>query len=326
VRRFLPPRLVALFGDDRRRTVAESLCVLYVAMTRAAHCLHMIVAPPKANEKNLPKTYAGLLRATLGNGLASTAGVVYERGDEHWFERLERPAASAVPLAEEPPIAIRLAPPLPSRERGLERTSPSALEGGHKVSAARLLEAASEAAFEHGTLVHAWMEQLKWLDDGLPDDAALLAVAARAALSLAGDRSQLTSRLATFRQQLAAPQIAAALCRAAYDKFASHGELQLEVHTERNFAVRIGDELLSGSIDRLVLVRCAGAVIAAEVLDYKTDTIAAGDKQALADKVEFYRPQIEAYRQAVAKLFRLEPRAISARLVFLQTGKVCPID
>ena len=96
----------ALFDDDRRRTVAESLCVLYVAMTRAIHCLHMILAPPKSGEKSLPKTYAGLLRATLGKGLASTAGVVYEHGDSRWCERSgERPQSSSEASANDSPAA-----------------------------------------------------------------------------------------------------------------------------------------------------------------------------------------------------------------------------
>jgi ATP-dependent helicase/nuclease subunit A len=67
-------------------------------------------------------------------------------------------------------------------------------------------------------------------------------------------------------------------------------------------------------------------VIAAEVLDFKTDTIAAGDKRALAERVEFYRPQIEAYRQAVAKLYHLELKCITARLVFLSANAVCIVD
>jgi len=191
---------------------------------------------------------------------------------------------------------------------------------------AKLLETASDAAFEHGTLVHAWMEQVEWLDDGLPADDVLLAVAARVAPGLAADRAQLTSRLATLRKQLAQPQVAAALCRAAYDGFAKQGDVQLKVQTERSFALRIGDELLSGSIDRLVLVRRGAAVIAAEVLDFKTDTIATGDKDAMAAKVEFYRPQLEAYRQATASLLRLAARYVTARLVFLHAGQVCVVE
>ena len=62
VRQFFPPPLQKLFEDDMCREVSESLCVLYVAMTRRFMRLHMILAA-KANEKSLPKTYAGLLRA-----------------------------------------------------------------------------------------------------------------------------------------------------------------------------------------------------------------------------------------------------------------------
>ena len=89
--------------------------------------------------------------------------------------------------------------------------------------------------------------------------------------------------------------------------------------------MRIGDELLAGSIDRLVLVRRGGKLIAAEVIDYKTDVIPDRDKAALAAKVEFYRPQIEAYRLAVSKLYRLDERAIGGRLVFMHSGDVCEI-
>ena len=66
--------------------VSESLCVLYVAMTRAVHALHMIIAPAKPNEKCLPKTFAGLLRATLAAGPPAAGGVtLYEHGDPQWY-------------------------------------------------------------------------------------------------------------------------------------------------------------------------------------------------------------------------------------------------
>ena len=213
IRKFLPPRLQALFDDDRRRTVAESLCVLYVAMTRAVHCLHMIVPPPKANEKSLPKTYAGLLRATLGSGLASTAGVVLRAGRRAVVRAFGKPSAASCacrqPTSRPPRIRLRSA--AAARERGLERTSPSALEGGRKVSAARLLGGASRCGLRARHARPRLDGALHWLDDGLPDDATLLAVAARAAPAWPAIGRSSTSRLATFRQQLAAPQIAAAL-------------------------------------------------------------------------------------------------------------------
>jgi ATP-dependent helicase/nuclease subunit A len=328
VRKFLPPRLQALFEDDARRKVFESLCVLYVAMTRAVHCLHLIVPPPKANERSLPKTFAGLLRATLGSG--QSAGVLYDAGDPQWFLKLAR-SASTLP-ADPAPVAIHLAPTLPDRGRGLERTSPSSLEGGRKVAIGRLLEAKSEA-YEYGSLIHAWMEQITWLEDGWPSDEQLLAVARKAAPRLALDRAKLAAYWQSLREQLAAKPIAEVLSRQFYESpsFApadpsaassTSGAIELDVQRERTFAVRQGDEILSGSIDRLVLVRRGGQVFAADVLDFKTDAIAPGNQDLLAEKAAFYTPQLNAYRLAVGKLFRLSERQITARIVFLAAGAV----
>ncbi len=333
VRKFLSPRLQELFEDDARRKVFESLCVLYVAMTRAVHCLHMIVPPPRANERSLPKTFAGLLRTTLGSG--QTAGVLYQTGDPTWFAKLPKP--QPVSSADDAPAAIRLAPPRPDRERGLERTSPSSLEGGRKVTIGKLLESKFDA-YEYGSLIHAWMEQLEWLEDGWPSDERLFAIACKAAPRLALDRAKLVSDLDRLREQLAAKPIAAMLSRKFYDKPANlnladpsaaswkPGEIELEVQRERSFAVRSGDEILSGSIDRLVLIRRGGNVIAADVLDYKTDAIAPGNQSLLAEKTAFYGPQLNAYRLAVSKLYRLDERRIGARLIFLNPGTVCVVD
>jgi ATP-dependent exoDNAse (exonuclease V) beta subunit len=196
-----------------------------------------------------------------------------------------------------------------------------------------LLEAKSDA-FEYGSLIHGWMEQLAWLDDGWPSDDALIAAARKAAPRLALDRNKLSSSLATLRDQVAARSIAAVLSRKFYDQPANlslpdpsaaawkPGEIELEVQRERPFAVRSGDEILTGSIDRLVLVRRGNQVIAADVLDYKTDAIAPGNRALLAEKTAFYTPQLNAYRLAVSKLYRLSERQITARLVFLAAGIV----
>ena len=57
-----------MFRDAAERDVSESLCVLYVALTRTIHALHMIIAPSAKSEKTLPRTAAGLLRAALSDG------------------------------------------------------------------------------------------------------------------------------------------------------------------------------------------------------------------------------------------------------------------
>ena len=91
---------------------------------------------------------------------------------------------------------------------------------------------------------------------------------------------------------------------------------------ELPFLHRVPDGILQGYIDRLVLMEEEGRVVAAEVLDFKTDFIDESDPGALEDRVEYYRPQIDAYRTAVAGRFGLELEKISGKLLFLRLGVV----
>jgi len=103
--------------------VAESLCVLYVGVTRAAHVLHMIIDPSKKNEKSLYQELSGLLRATLTKGQRIEPGqIVYEHGDRQWSKPTSQEPVQVKEI-QRPPIEIRLAPALGQHGRGLERVS-----------------------------------------------------------------------------------------------------------------------------------------------------------------------------------------------------------
>ena len=324
VRQFFPQPLQELFEEDTRSEVTESLCVLYVAMTRAVHALYMILPPAKANERSMPKSFGGLLRATLAAGKPATGGqTLYETGDANWWQTLKPGIATTSAVVPQAPMAIRLAPPATKRERGLERTSPSSLEGGSWVAAASVLRVKSSIALNLGTLAHAWLEQIEWLDDGVPSDETLRQVAANLRQKIGDVSSQLDEAIPRFRQQLAAPAVAAALKRSFYASRTGEPPRALREHT---FAVRLGDEILSGAIDRLVLLPQRGKTIAADILDFKTDDVAAGDDAALKEKIEFYRPQVAAYRTAAAHWLRLDPGQITSRLVFLSLGAVVHVD
>jgi ATP-dependent exoDNAse (exonuclease V) beta subunit len=233
---------------------------------------------------------------------------------------------------DSPPPKIQLAPPLKSRTRHLERTSPSALEGGPKFRAARLLEASPGEAFALGTLLHAWLAEIEWLDAGPPTDKRLREIAARLRQQIGPLADNLDLPIANFRRWLTAAPIASVLSRSFYDnpknlglpalKSAAWkpGEIQLEVLREHPFAIKDGDQLLTGAIDRLVLIRRQEQILAADLLDFKTDEFPASDASALAARTAFYQPQLEAYRRAVARLFGTEPDRIAARLNFLHAG------
>ncbi len=334
LRPLLPERLAAAFEADDRVKVEEALCILYVALTRPIHALWCVVAPSSERERNVPSTAAGVLRMALtGGGRIEPETTVFEHGQADWHGRaraagiLREPAAPAAAAAAEP-LAIELAPPPEQARRGLERVSPSGLEGGHHVKLATAMNVEGGPALDRGTLVHAWFEQIEWLDDGLPDDAQLDRLARRSALGPAAVE-QLKRE---FRAAVGRPEVAAALSRAYYEQpgdgtcAACAGPDLASPHhrvwRERPFALYEDGAILGGTIDRLTVLYDGSRVVGADVLDFKTDALPPGAAAALAARVDHYRPQLDAYRRAVARQFRLDLSRVSARLAFVGLGVV----
>jgi ATP-dependent exoDNAse (exonuclease V) beta subunit len=181
--------------------------------------------------------------------------------------------------------------------------------------------------------MHACFEQIGWLEDGLPDDADL----ERHIDSLGLRNVEIRKVIERFRNALEEPAIRAALSRATYQQpadeknrsavHASHdlADPRWEVRQERPFAVPDGHTILRGSIDRLVILYDRNRPVAADVIDFKTDAVGRDDGTALQAAVDTYRPQIDAYRRAVASLLGLEAEQISARLMFVGAGLVVSV-
>lgn len=155
--------------------------------------------------------------------------------------------------------------------------------------------------------MHRWCELVEWADDGLPDNATLLAEA-NAVAPNADDPIALIPR---WRTMLAQPEIAAALSRDAYQAD------DLTVERERRFAVRDASSVLTGAIDRMVIARAGnGAITRIDLIDFKTDV---GVVDAIVAR---YRPQLEAYRRAASKLFGVDRAIVTPRLLLLDAGRV----
>ena len=333
----MPHDIQQMFAEAKEREVNESLCVLYVALTRAAHALHMIVPPASSNEKTLPRTFAGLLRISLGeDGSAAQDSVLYCLGDPDWHARFP----STDPATRKPceqtagtdvqPVRIRLADSDGPARRGWERIRPSGLAGDFPIRIEDLMTMRSDSpARLQGRLMHKWFEQIAWIEDPMPDDRHLQRVAREILSSPGALRLNLARSLQRFRELLATPSIQAMLSRTRYasqqpaefpaavaDPW-SGGGLVAQVHNERGFAFYEQDQLVQGFIDRLVLLYREDRVVAAEILDYKTDVWDGNRPETLTDKATCYAPQIQTYRMAVARLTGLAVDRIAAQLVFL---------
>lgn len=311
------PEVEEARAQERAAGLRDDLSVLYVALTRARYALHLVV-PPAGGTAKSP---ARLIRHALG---LTEPGIVPEtipdRGDPEWHTKapVEDTAGDERPARPRRDPAAPLLTPSPARPgRNLARRSPSSLEGGERVDLPLVLRLDNARARERGDVVHAWCEKVRWVDDGLPDDATLMALACGKAPRMPA--AEVAALIRAFRGWLAAEPVRAAMSRRAYP---TDPDVTVRVETERPFARRKGDEIQEGSIDRLVLIKRGGRVVEAHVLDFKTDTMAPGDDAAVEERTRHYRPQIEAYREVIREQYGLEGEAVRGTLVFLAGGRV----
>ena len=329
----LPSEFQELFDQWPQQFVNESLCVLYVALTRAIHALHLIVAATKPDKHGTikippPATFAGLVRGGLAVGQTAVGGaVLYEAGQSDWHAHAKAaPMVDALASVKSQTLDVRLA--TQRQSRGWERQTPSGLAGGPTVSLSQRLRRESTHGERFGSLIHALFEHVGWLDDGLPDESLL-----NAALSkLQVNERERGEALERFRDMLQQPTVRKTLSRAEYDpaeaqigapdvtRSLRNEPVRLEVQRERPFVVRRESALLHGTIDRLVLLYQGEQLMAADVIDFKTDRLT--DSAAVDAALAIYRPQLEAYRYAVAQWTHLPIARISARLLFLGRDEV----
>ncbi len=304
---------------------------LYVAMTRTRYALHMLIPADGEKGEGTTKSAARILRHAFepGKGADVADPVLWSRGDAEWFKTLEPDefeATAGAGLGQEDALAtgdpVRLREEEGDRNRNLARRSPSAMEGGDTLdlSAHLRLDLKNDARLR-GTVVHAWCEAVEWIEDGfpgdgIPDDATLINAAKKEAPGLSEDR--IREWLDEFKVWVEAPAIRKALGRGPYTDGA-------RVERELPFVQRVPDGILQGYIDRLVVWEEEGKVTGAEVLDFKTDVVDASDPEAIEAKIDFYRPQIDAYREAVANRYGLDASEVSGKLLFLRPGLVLEV-
>lgn len=309
-----PPRVFAPLHDAlreeldtaRRRAGFESLCRLYVAMTRAKRGLYLIAEPPPKKDDAAMKEAQFLRRMLPAQTEARTCDaycIEWETGDPRWFERSNRaePKQPGCSVAARPLGALlREFQPL------AKRVTPSG-EEDFQVKGSVLFSAGREPGRRLGSLVHELLAHVEWWDaQSKPAD---LEARWQSAGLLRGEPIEATA-VAMVRGLLAAPAAAAAFAKPAS---------AAQVWRERPFDLIHEGSWISGVFDRVVVLPDA-----VRLIDFKTDEVA--DDSALQEKVTGYRPQIELYRQALARLTGLPPVKIECALLFVRTGRLVAVN
>jgi ATP-dependent exoDNAse (exonuclease V) beta subunit len=335
------PELEPLFDQHYDRVVRESLCLLYVAMTRAKLGLFMMMDRPskKHVESGEISRADHLLRMTLAPDVEPELGAMLHRtgdpaavlahGRDEAAGREPAPAPAGADDDDARPQLRAAAsdgdgPTFRSRG-GAARPASQTLDDGDHAAALDRLRLLNDGAIDRGTAVHALFEAIEWLDNGNAetstlDDASLLERLKAIAPRRPDDWRRETVSL--FRQSLASPEVAAALTKPAVP--AGH---TLHVAHELPYARSEDGRIQRGYIDRLVVERDErGAAVLAEIVDFKTDAVGPDDEAALAQAAKHHRPQLEAYRTVVGALHRLAGDAIAMRLVFVRPGRVVTLE
>ncbi|MBI69313.1 MAG: hypothetical protein CMJ38_04745 [Phycisphaerae bacterium] len=334
---FEPPSLAGLYsGEDSERVLDEytvlrqshkdevvndTLCTLYVGMTRAKHALHIIV-PTRANTKY--KTLDCVLLQGFGVTSSSQPNeILWESEDSTLAWKQDVPNEGTEDFSASPDT-LNVGKPSGNgavKGRGVPTRSPSSLEGGGERNILTRFGQSDSASFDQGTLLHNWFEQIEWLESTIQEE--WLNEHTPNALRHRMGETRVSNAMKLFMDSLQSIEI-----RQLLTKPTEH----TEVHQEYPFLVRLQkgatlgvlsiDETtdISGTIDRLVIERDSeGNPIRAEVIDWKSDVV---DDSTKEDTVRHYEPQLATYVLSLSLILGIDPAAIQAKLVFVRTGEV----
>lgn len=304
-REFVPLHgaLAAEMEASKRRAGFESLCRLYVAMTRAKRGLYLIAEAPPATKEPAMKE-ARFLRCVLAGGAAPAEHpsylVEWQTGEPEWAApcqpqeapRPTRTAQQVLPLG----LLLRQYQPQP------RRMTPSG-EEEFQLKGTMLFGEGREPGRRLGSLVHELLAHVEWWETGA--DFAPLEERWRQAGLLRGEATE----------ALAVDLVKGALtCAAAGYAFAKPEEAAV-AWRERPFDLVHQGSWISGVFDRVVVLPDR-----VRLVDFKTDEV--GSAETLQARVEGYRPQIALYRKALARLTGLPQERIESALLFVRSGQL----
>ena len=321
------PKQETMWNQCKSVQVQESLSLLYVAMTRAKHAVHLVIPPRPKNDnaksysKPTSKVVDRFLRQVLDidEHLAPNE-VVWESdfNNKKWYQAVSASAEEDESVRSKKLLWAKTK----NRHRAIAKASPSSLEGGGKTRVSERFKGGTNSAFDWGTIVHKWFEDIEWLDGNVPTVDELVTSAPCEEAGRLG-KEQLEQAASKCNQALQFKKVQELLTKPDDDvSVYREQEFVLRVEKGTKFAeVEIKETTdIRGTIDRLVVHRDEkGTPIHAEIIDWKSDTFVENELQC---KIENYAPQLATYRLAAAKLIGVDVKDVTACLAFTMAGHI----
>lgn len=310
---------------NRDQRVQDSLCTLYVAMTRAVHALHMIIPETDSNSQS---RWSDLLQRALVDscqdgaaGQSNAPGLLYGLGDPDWFRHDSENTATMGESSQFPewPL-IEFKPASANVLRSLPRKKPSTVASETHFDPYTAFRARGSEATRFGTAIHFWFEQIEWIDGAKSSDSLTDLIAKGIVLPT----DQLEVWQSKFQGYRNLECLADFLVETRFRKrFSVKGDLIVE--NEQAIAFLDEDALISGQVDRLIFEVNGGKPCRAWIIDFKTDMIDPTSPDSLAQKSAHHHLQLQAYRRGIAATRQLPLNSVEAYLVLLEAGAVIQI-
>lgn len=298
----LDPVLNGLVSELDEDICYEYLCVLYVAMTRAAEALYMITDPPSKTKSETFYLDDVILKALVkmdDNEIQEEVKMLYENGNPAWYECYGMEKYREDESEDKIELSI-------SFDDMLKTVTPSGAEEG-TVFAGSLFGSASDSAMKTGSAVHELFEKVEW---GSTVKADAICMEWEEKADYPG--TAIAAAKEIFLRSLRHPELLNSL-----EKPSANAELW----REKRFELILDGTWIRGEFDRVTLIKnSVGEIVEASILDYKTDNI--GSDEDLTRAVLTYSPQLKLYQKALSMLVKLPMEKIILNLAFVRIGKV----
>ncbi len=317
----LPETWQSAFKQTKARGVFESLCLLYVAMTRARCALYLSTHPAGSDHK---QNFDSLLQSVLASNkdeVGKAEAVLYEFGHSEWYATLSKNEPIEEASDESSARRITLRSDADSAPvRSLRIAAPSTIgQTFEPVPLENAFSFSQSIGASFGTIIHAFFEHVQWLDEYVLDRQRLRQIALAAISPEELRHVNIDKLIDSFELMLQLRSVRTALSESRYKRshFGSVPD-RVDIDNERVISLVMNDRLISGTIDRLVVLMKDGRPYAAEIIDFKTDVY--DDSMTLLwvqDRIDHHRPQLEIYAKVVAELFNIPEERIATHVVLL---------
>ena len=284
----------------------ESLCVLYVGMTRASKALYMLVDPAPAKETESVRT-ADIVRDALYNSKIVTneelkkkqATRLYEVGNAKWFEHYKISDIKKVKQVHKRSLNLKFS-------KRLIATTPSGAEK-ETVNLSSVFRGTTESAMNLGNAVHSIFEEFEDIKD---IDIKQVTESWLANSNFADNIKQ--TAVDMFTKCVESKTVYSALSRPTPKS---------KIWVEKGFEVVLDNEWITGFFDRVTLVyNDNNELLEAFILDYKTDKV--NSQNDINRALKKYKPQLTMYQKVLSRLTGLELKKIRKQLLLVRIAQI----